>query len=72
LTPEANKLSNLTCILWQQLTVATRNYITKNPEDITILNELPPTNYICHMDDFLEQEVATAIKSLKRKNTGRR
>lgn len=41
-------------------------YNEQNPVDETVLDELPPTNTAEHMDDFLEEEVAAAIKNLKK------
>ena len=41
-------------------------YNEQNPVDETVLDELPPTNTTEHMDDFLEEEVAAAIKNLKK------
>jgi len=41
-------------------------YNEQNPVDSTVLTELPPTNASEYTEDFLEEEVAAAIKNLKK------
>ena len=41
-------------------------YNEQNPVDEAVIDELPTTNAAEHMDDFLEEEVAAAIKNLKK------
>jgi len=41
-------------------------YNEQIPVDSTVLTELPPTNAAEYMEDFLEEEVAAAVKNLKK------
>jgi len=44
-------------------------YNKQNPVDNTVLTELPTTNTAEDMEDFLEEEVAMAIKNLKKEKS---